>query len=144
MTSSASSKNKPFDIQSILTNVPLLSGIGRGPKKQLAKELVTQIFQKGQNLMTEGEEGDQFFIIVDGKVDVKSNSGGHLAYLVAGDYAGEQALLKSMRRNATLTAVQKTTCLVMNKRTFEKIRGAVKFGNRYETYATCHHTHEIS
>lgn len=57
-------------------------------------------------------------IIVDGKVDVKSSKAGHLAYLSEGDYACEQA---------TLTAVETTTCLLCSKSTFDKIKKSVKF-----------------
>eukprot|EP01084_Bolivina_argentea_P311328 538886_1 len=119
-----------FDIKSLLDRVPLLSSLGRSQKKQLAKELITKIYKSGQDIMSEGSEGDFFLIIVDGKVDVKSSKAGHLAYLTDGDYAGEQALLKATTRNATLTAVEITTCLLCSKHTFDKIKKSVKFANR--------------
>jgi len=99
-------------------------------KKQLSKELVQIKYNKGDDLMKEGEEGDSFIIIVEGKVEVKSAKAGHLALLEDGDYAGEQALLKSTVRNATLTAIEPTTCLLCNKKTFDKIKKSVKFAKR--------------
>lgn len=81
--------------------------------------------------MKEGEDGDFFLIIIEGKLDVSSSKGGHLAYLSEGDYAGEQALLKATTRNASLTAVENTTCLLCSKHTFDKIKKSVKFANRY-------------
>ena len=120
-----------FDIKSTLDKVPLLSSLGKTQKRQLAKELITKVYQNGQDIMREGQEGDFFLIIIDGKVDVKSSKAGHLAYLTDGDYAGEQALLKATTRNATLTAVQPTTCLLCSKHTFDKIKKSVKFANRY-------------
>jgi len=119
-----------FDVKATLDKVPLLSGLGKAQKKQLAKELITEIYHPGQDIMREGQEGDFFLIIIDGKVDVKSSKAGHLAYLSDGDYAGEQALLKATTRNATLTAVETTTCLLCSKHTFDKIKKSVKFANR--------------
>ena len=120
-----------FDIAATLSKVPLLSSLGKSQKRQLAKELITKVYHNGQDIMREGQEGDFFLIIIDGKVDVKSSKGGHLAYLSEGDYAGEQALLKAQKRNATLTAVDTTTCLLCSKHTFDKIKKSVKFANRY-------------
>eukprot|EP01084_Bolivina_argentea_P002326 4299_1 len=119
-----------FDIKATLDKVPLLSSLGKSQKRQLAKELITKVFHPGQDIMREGEEGDFFLIIIDGKVDVKSSKAGHLAFLGEGDYAGEQALLKATTRNATLTAVDTTTCLLCSKHTFDKIKKSVKFANR--------------
>lgn len=123
-----------FDIKATLDKVPLLSGLGKTQKRQLAKELITKVYHIGQDIMKEGQEGDFFLIIIDGKVDVKSSKAGHLAYLSDGDYAGEQALLKATTRNATLTAVETTTCLLCSKHTFDKIKKSVKFANRYYMY----------
>jgi len=121
---------KLFKVEDILDNVPLLSSLNDTQKKQLSKELVQVKFNKGDDLMKEGEEGDSFVIIIEGKVEVKSSRVGHLAFLEAGDYAGEQALLKSTVRNATLTAVETSTCLVCNKKNFDKIKKSVKFAKR--------------
>lgn len=59
-----------------------------------------------------------------------SKKAGHLAYLGKADYAGEQALLKSTVRNATLTAVEETICLSCDKATFDHIKQSVKFAKR--------------
>jgi cGMP-dependent protein kinase len=119
-----------FNVKDVLDSVPLLSSLNKRQKKKLARGLVKQVFAKGEALMTEGEEGEEFFIIVEGKVEVSSKAGGHLAYLGEGDYAGEQALIKSTVRNATLMAVEKTTCLVCNKKTFDRVLATLSFGHR--------------
>jgi len=126
--SSASKKAKQID--RILDSVPLLSSLSRQQKKQFAKELQPKIFNNNELLMKEGQEGDSFYIIISGKVDVSSKKGGHLAYLYAGDYAGEQALLKAQKRNATLKAIEKTQTLVCSKKSFDKIKKSVKFAKR--------------
>ncbi len=123
-----------FDRIATLDKVPLLSSLGKSQKAQLAKELLVKVYPKGAQVMVQGQEGDFFLIIVDGKLDVTASSGGHLAYLSDGDYAGEQALLKATTRNASLTAVEETTCLLCSKHTFDKIKKSVKFANRCSVY----------
>ena len=125
-----------FDRIATLDKVPLLSSLGKSQKHQLAKELIVKVYRKGDDVMVEGEEGDFFLIIIDGKLDVSSSAGGHLAYLSDGDYAGEQALLKATTRNASLTAVENTTCLLCSKHTFDKIKKSVKFANRYPLHCS--------
>eukprot|EP01084_Bolivina_argentea_P311329 538887_1 len=119
-----------FDVKAVLDKVPLLSSLGKTQKRQLAKELITKVYHIGQDIRREGQKGDFFLIIADGKVEVKSSKAGHLTFLSDGDYAGEQALLKSTTINATITAVQTTTCLLMSRYTFNKIKKSVKFANR--------------
>ncbi len=61
----------------------------------------------GQAIMTEGEEGDDLFIIRSGSMIVEKEVGGKqvfLSYVSAGSYLGEMALLDGGRRTATVKA----------------------------------------
>ena len=61
----------------------------------------------GQPIMTEGEEGDDLFIIRSGSMVVEKSVGGKqvfLSYVPAGSYSGEMALLDGGRRTATVKA----------------------------------------
>jgi len=126
----ARQKVAAFDRLSTLDKVALLSSLSKSQKKQLAKEMIVRLFRKDEQVMVEGEEADFFLIVIDGKLDVSSSKGGHLAFLSDGDYAGEQALLKKTTRNATLTAVENTTALLCSKHTFDGIKKSVKFAKR--------------
>lgn len=57
----------------------------------------------GEEIITEGEADDSFFIIVSGEVVVKK-SGKVLGKLVAGDCFGEMGYLSKTRRTATIAA----------------------------------------
>ena len=61
----------------------------------------------GQPIMTEGDEGDDLFIIRSGSMVVEKSVGGKqvfLSYVPAGSYSGEMALLDGGRRTATVKA----------------------------------------
>eukprot|EP00494_Astrolonche_serrata_P027928 UN28193 len=81
--------------------------------------------------MKAGDVGTEFYMIVSGKCEVFSPDGESIAFLEEGDYCGEQALLRETKRNATLKAVKPMTCLVCNKKTFDKaLRSNVVFKKR--------------
>ena len=106
-----------------LEDVPLLSTCTKPQLMDLAKEMKRKRFRKGDDLMTEGAEGDSFFIIVKGSCDVLVNQGRGsnksekiVANLNVGDYAGEQALLSANPRSATVRAKEVVVALVVSSR----------------------------
>ena len=61
----------------------------------------------GQPIMTEGEDGDDLFIIRSGSMIVEKSVGGRqvfLSYVPAGSYSGEMAMIDGGRRTATVKA----------------------------------------
>lgn len=70
----------------------------------LANHAADRTFSPGERIMREGDDGDDFYLIVDGEVDV--DVGGRVVKrLGPGDYFGEIALLYQTPRTATVTAV---------------------------------------
>ena len=87
--------------------------------------------------MKEGEEGDSFFIIAEGKVHVMTLKGKKqevVAMLESGDYAGEQALLSNAKRNASLQAASdEVRCFVCSQKVFKNVLAnntTIKFAKR--------------
>jgi MFS family permease len=72
--------------------------------ERLAVASVRVETKAGDVLIHEGERGDVFYAIEDGTVEV-TKGGRHIAYLGAGDYFGEIALLRDVPRTATVTAI---------------------------------------
>ena len=112
-----------------LEDVPLLSTCTKVQLMDLAKEMKRKRFRKGDDLMTEGQEGDSFFIIVKGSCDVIVSEGRGrqrnleqiVATLKVGDYAGEQALLSANPRSATVRANEEVVALVVNRHAFQEL-----------------------
>src|SRR5450631_3928442 len=71
----------------------------------------------GRVLCTEGEGGDEFFVIVEGEVTVSVNRA-EIATLGPGDFFGEMALLDGGPRVATVTTATPGRLLVLTRPEF--------------------------
>lgn len=80
----------------------------------------------GQKIITQGEDGDYFYVIKTGKALVtratKSNPKGiKLADLGPGDSFGEEALISESKRNATITMLSRGSLVRLSKENFVKL-----------------------
>lgn len=80
----------------------------------------------GEKVITQGEPGDYFYIIREGKCLVtrttKSKPEGiRLAELGPGDSFGEEALISNKERNATITMLQRGKLMRMSKENFTSL-----------------------
>ena len=76
----------------------------------------------GVEIIRQGNEGDEFFLIGEGMVDVrmvKNGSERHVADLGPGQFFGEAALITGEPRNATVVAKEETLLYVLDKHTFK-------------------------
>jgi CRP-like cAMP-binding protein len=75
---------------------------------------------RGTRLCVEGTPSDQFFLLVDGLVDVRT-SAGVAAFLRPGAWFGESALLNDAPRRATLVTRTKSSLIVFDRREFNSL-----------------------
>lgn len=90
----------------------------------LSNQIEIRDYAAGQDIVVEGEEGTEFFMVTEGKVRVSRREGESsktLTEFTAGDYFGEVSLIKEQPRNATVSALVPTTCYVLNKRDFREV-----------------------
>jgi CRP/FNR family cyclic AMP-dependent transcriptional regulator len=83
-----------------------------------------QQVETGTVVFQEGVEGDQMFIIQDGRVKVSRLIGGKeqvLAILGKGDFFGEMALVTRERRMATVTALEPVRLLAFDREGFHNM-----------------------
>lgn len=73
-------------------------------KDSIASALITQKFNKGENIVNEGDPASSFYIIKEGTVVVLKD-GKEIRKMVKGDSFGEQALYYNTVRTATVKAV---------------------------------------
>ena len=81
----------------------------------------TVTFRAGENILTEGEEGNTAFLILEGSVDVtigKDAKAKTVGTLQAGEVFGELSLIEPGPRSATVTAVTDTTCVTTSYEEF--------------------------
>jgi hypothetical protein len=83
----------------------------------LARSLEPIGLAAGDVLIREGEEGDRFYAIADGRLDV-TIGGAPVATKVRGDGIGEIALLYSVPRTAAVTAASPATVFALTRAAF--------------------------
>ncbi|HEX4737434.1 MAG TPA: cyclic nucleotide-binding domain-containing protein [Allosphingosinicella sp.] len=78
----------------------------------------------GEEIIKEGEEGLDIYVIRQGSMVVEKNVGGKpvfLSYLPAGSYVGEMALLDGGRRTATVRAAIKSEVIKLDGAAFRRL-----------------------
>jgi CRP-like cAMP-binding protein len=97
-----------------LQRVPLFSELSSRDRRRLAGAMHERTFTDGESVMSEGEGGVGFFVILDGRASV--TRGGEVAgELGAGDYFGEMALIDGDHRAATVCATGDLRCAAMTQ-----------------------------
>lgn len=87
-----------------ITIVPLFSDLSDDERTRLASWLDEERFDAGSHITREGASDYEFFVLVDGEVQV-SHEGTNIATLRPGDVFGELAILGGGRRRADVTAL---------------------------------------
>jgi CRP/FNR family transcriptional regulator, cyclic AMP receptor protein len=103
-----------------LGRAPLFEGLSRKQLVQLARVSEDLEVRPGKVLCKEGEIGEEFFVIVDGEVEVTKN-GKRLATRGGGEFFGEIALLEEIPRTATVTARTPVRLFVLTRRAFRQL-----------------------
>jgi MFS family permease len=89
----------------------------------------------GEVFIREGDVGDRFFMIVDGKAEV-TRDGTHVTYRTVGEHVGEVALLRDVPRTATLTAITPMKLLILDREAFlEAVTGHPQSHERAQAIA---------
>ena len=102
---------------------PSLTNEALAPVLETAK---IKNFKPGEVFFNEGDDEDGVYLIRKGSVTVSRNIGGKdivIAYVPAGHYIGEMALLNNSKRNATIKAAISTEVIWMDS---ERFRGLLE------------------
>ena len=81
--------------------------------------LTLKIFEKDITLFSKGNEGNEFYIIKKGKIQIKTEYGDK--YLKDWETFGELALIQNGKRTATAMAIEKSELFVLNGINFREI-----------------------
>jgi CRP-like cAMP-binding protein len=103
-----------------LGRAPLFQGLSKKELVALAKVTEDMEVSAGKILCREGDLGHEFFVVVEGEVDVAKESR-HLRTMGPGDFFGEIALLESTRRTATVTAKTPLRFFVLTRQSFSSL-----------------------
>lgn len=104
----------------LLKKVPLFAGCTKGELRRIAAITDEIDLRQGTVLTREGRIGHEFFVLIDGTVQVTKGKK-TLAELKGGDWLGEIALLTNAPRTATATATSPVHTLVIVDRDFRRV-----------------------
>merc|ERR1711998_77980 len=126
----AAAAKKRDQYMDFFKQVPLLNAVDAYGRSQVADALKPKEVTKGTEIIAQGTEGQEFFIIEEGeckavkKVDPGPDK--ELA-LKAGDYFGELALLNNEPRAAYVYAESdKVRLLALDRKAFNRLLGPLK------------------
>jgi CRP/FNR family cyclic AMP-dependent transcriptional regulator len=104
----------------LISRVPLFARCSKKELRMIAN-LADQIeWPEGKTLIKEGRPGSEFFILIEGTASV-SQGGSKLRDLLAGDWAGEIALISDVPRTATVVTTSPIRALVMTRGGFSQL-----------------------
>jgi HEAT repeat protein len=106
-----------------LRKVPLFADLSPEELKQVASIAGEHIFKHGEAFVSEGELGDEMYIVVSGRVRVvKGEQGGkELAMRGPGEFVGEMSILTHEPRMASLIAEGDVFALCLEQTRFERM-----------------------
>jgi CRP-like cAMP-binding protein len=114
-----------MDELELLRSVPIFSELTEADFQSLAKVANRRRYPKDSVVFFENEQGDFFFMILDGriKVTILGDDGREviLSLLGSGDFFGEMALLDNEPRSATAIAVEDSELLSLHRNDFQNV-----------------------
>mmetsp|Transcript_18778 Transcript_18778/g.22503 ORF Transcript_18778/g.22503 Transcript_18778/m.22503 type:complete len:328 (-) Transcript_18778:683-1666(-) len=127
-------------IREIMATNILFQGLDKDQVQEVVDVVEEKCFPAAENIITQGEQGDHFYILEAGTAEVYLKIGSDPPAMVKtykhGDSFGELALLYNSPRAATVKAVTDCTCWVMDRPTFRRIvaDSAFRKRNLYEEF----------
>lgn len=100
-----------------LRRVPMFSACSDTELEQIASRGSLRTFEETTPLVTEGAQGDEFFVIASGDAKVQRGSN-EVGALRRGDFFGELALFDPAPRNATVVASNLVAAVVLGREEF--------------------------
>lgn len=108
----------------------ILAEIDPAEKDQLCDALKEEEFEKGDYIVKEGEHGDRFYIVANGKLCAEKSQGEAPAKKVLdyheGDYFGEIALVKNTVRQASVKAETHCRVVSIERDAFKRLLGPIE------------------
>ena len=108
----------------LIRHLPLFELCSKRDLRRIAALAVEREIDEGSELIREGEPGTEFYVVVDGEIDVRRR-GRRVASLGAGSYVGEIALLSRSPRTATVVATTPLRVLAIAGRDFVELLDSI-------------------
>ena len=108
-----------------LKKIPFLGQLQNKDLREVYKISRIKEYGPGESSFTKAQSANQMFVVLSGRVKIFTHSGGKkrktFAYLDAGDFFGEMALLEGKPRSASAEAVSYARLLIITNTEFRKL-----------------------
>lgn len=125
-----SAQRKREKYEEFLKNVSILENMEAYERSKLSDAIQEQWYNDGDYVITEGTEGDIFYLIMSGTaIATKTLEPGKPAMKVKdyqeGEYFGEIALLKNEPRAANVIATSQLQVVKLDRKSFRRLLGPI-------------------
>ena len=103
-----------------LKNVPLFKNFTESKLENILKKIKTEKIKKNDKLITEGQEGNKFYIISKGLFDIYIG-GKYIRTMNENEYLGERSLFFKEKRSATAIAKIDSEVFYIEKEDFDSV-----------------------
>jgi CRP-like cAMP-binding protein len=110
----------------LLRRIPIFAPMAATSIERILAELIRLDVPAGEVLIREGEPGDRFYVVAEGRAEVVRD-GAVIAERGPGEYFGEIALLRDVPRTATITALTPMRMIAIERDRFlEAVTGHLR------------------
>ena len=103
-----------------LANVPFFSEVSKSSLEQLCSSAVEIEYSKNETIFKKNDLGDSMYVIMEGSV--KIHEGNYVfSRMYKGDCFGEYALIDDENRSASVTTLERSTVLKIERDNFQKV-----------------------
>ncbi|MBA3427421.1 MAG: cyclic nucleotide-binding domain-containing protein [Actinobacteria bacterium] len=103
-----------------LSRIGLLSGLPGEQLHRLAGKMAREEVPAGSPVVTQGDAGERFYVLLAGMLNVSQEGLGERRVLRPGEYFGEVALAMNIPRTATVRAITPAIVASCDRETFDE------------------------
>ena len=96
----------------MLSKAPILSGLDERELENIVHAGRETSFEAGQKIIEHGEPGLSFFLVLDGKVEIRKKAK-TVSIVEPGGFFGEMTVFDDKPRSADIVAIEPTRCFGM-------------------------------
>ena len=97
-----------------LNLIPIFKILNSHQIQEIARNMITLVYKKDQNIIQEGEEGDSLYIIKQGTIVCMKNNN-EIRKLYSKEFFGTTSLLFNSKRTLTIKSEDETYCYKITK-----------------------------
>lgn len=113
-----------------LKKIDILSTLDNYEREKICDCLETKVFNKGENIITQGDEGNEFYLIQEGTADALKETDGVSKKVFdykENEYFGELALLNNDKRKASIKVTSdKMVVAFISQESFKRLLGPIE------------------